>query len=661
MGLETVGALAGAGATAYGAYQARNASNQQTAQQENAITHLYDPTNPMLRNLAEQQVGTLGRVNAGQNIFAQHTNPLQTQGQNAISGLLGYNPEGAANSASFDRLNGMASGALNVQAPNSGFQRVGVSAYQPQSNPYTSQMGVQGYAPNMQMQGAGNVSATSNPFQELQFGRVTPGNAMSSFSGVGGELRNPYALQGFENPGMNAVNAARPVFEQNLRSANTQLANAAPGRFSSAFVDQGIDLNSRAVNDFNMFAGQQLMQGEQLKAQQQAAAQQFMLGARGLAQDATSIGGQQELASQELFQSGQLQARGLQQQSEIDAAGRNLTAQQSNQQTRLVEQQISAELQRLGMDANTANMQAQLQARQLAQGAFGQQQELGFNAQNAFMQNLMGAMAQQLGADGQNQQFALGRAGVDGQNILGALAQMMSNAQAAGAGQFGRASGAMSLGMGATANTINPLLQLMMGGLNYAVPSDLNAIIGGQGIKGQVLVPTGTTNGGPPLGPNGDPGTGHTPNPIGGDGGGDSGYTPNQTPTAPPLQPGKLYTFNNQPHIVQNGQFVPLNMSFDQARQLYGAEIGASNEDVARLGAGGAAPGGTLGLQPPPAPTTQQQAPAPASSGGLFTYNNEPYVMQNGRYVKLNMSFDQARAMYGAERGLSNSDVEGRL
>lgn len=584
MGLETIATAAGAGATAYGAYQARNASNQQTAAQENAWTRLYDPTNPMLRGLAQGQIGTLGAANAGQNIFAQHTNPLQTQGLSAVSGLMGEgnNFERMAFNATYNRLNSMANGEQSLGNVGTGFQRLGFSdmpqapgfaRFDPGSNPYATQMGVQ-QAPVF------NPQASTQ--RALDFGRVQTQQ-------VGA---NPFAAtQGFVNPGQTAINMARPQFEQSLQAANTQLSQTAPSRFSSAFAADGIDLNARALNDFNMFAGQQLMAGEQLRAQEQAAAQQFMLSAAGQ-------NNQSALASQELFQQGQTQARGLEQGFALDGA-------------------------RLGLDAAAANNQSQLASRGLAQQAFGQQQQLGLDAQTQFVNALMQAfgiqsdntnqlrnanlagMGQQLQADGQNQQFALGQAGLNSQNILAAIAQMMSNAQATGAGQFGRAAAGAGLGMQATQNTINPLLQTQLAGYNYAVPSDLNAVIGGAGIQNAVQVPGGA-NTPPPPGSGNDFGNGGQ-NPTGGDGGGDPGYW------NPQLAPG-----------TSGYQMIP-----------------GGFQPIPAQGGAGAVPGG--------------------NPNGLFTYNNEPYIMQNGKYVKLNMSFDQARQLYGAEVGLSNDDVRGRI
>lgn len=54
------------------------------------------------------------------------------------------------------------------------------------------------------------------------------------------------------------TNAALPIFEQNLQRQLGGASNASQGRFSSAFAGQGIDLASRAAQDFNLFQQQAL-------------------------------------------------------------------------------------------------------------------------------------------------------------------------------------------------------------------------------------------------------------------------------------------------------------------------------------------------------------------------------------------------------------------
>ena len=124
-------------------------------------------------------------------------------------------------------------------------------------------------------------------------------------------LQNPFSGMGATNPGQAVVDAAQPIFARNLQTANTQLANMAPGRFSSAFVQQGQDLNSQAINDFNLFTANALQQGQALQNQQQSQALNFILGAQGLGLDAAM---------------GLGQIGGLQGQQQNDAFGRMINA-----------------------------------------------------------------------------------------------------------------------------------------------------------------------------------------------------------------------------------------------------------------------------------------------------------------------------------------------
>jgi hypothetical protein len=470
-------------------------------QQDHAMNvGVFDPTNPATRALGGQQAQFLQQLfNGGQSPFAGMQSGLQQQASGQLGNLLGYNPEGQAFGQAQNALAGLLAGRGQFSAGNP-FAQAGTQAYSVGANPFGSAVpqGVQAQGaggfqqalstqqaraggipggltqPNLQMQQvaagnqsnfAGRVQASGTPFaQQMQTGAFNPGaNPFArqqgvQLAGVGAnpyaqQAQNPFALQGFINPAQTAINAALPVFDRNLRQANAQHASAAPGRFSSAFVDQGNDLNAQALNDFNLFAGQQLMQGEQLRAQQQAQAQQFLLGARGLAQDAfgqsqglglqaaqqnnaaslqarglaqQAFGDQQNLGLQ-AFTQGQgqaLQARELAQNAFEGAAGRDLAAQQTNAQTRLgelglnqqalesfnssslqarqlfqqgqldlrgLEQQLATQLQALGIDATRANNEAALQARQLAQEAQTQGADRNLQAQLANQQSQLQA------------------------------------------------------------------------------------------------------------------------------------------------------------------------------------------------------------------------------------------------------------------------------
>jgi len=101
----------------------------------------------------------------------------------------------------------------------------------------------------------------------LQF--LQPG-AAQAFLGRTGQLL-PEAGQslldliegGGEAAGQRVIGAAQPVFEENLRFAQGGLASSAASPFSTAFAQQGIDLSSRALRDFNLFQAQQLAGGQE--------------------------------------------------------------------------------------------------------------------------------------------------------------------------------------------------------------------------------------------------------------------------------------------------------------------------------------------------------------------------------------------------------------
>jgi hypothetical protein len=496
-------------------------------QQDHAMNvGVFDPTNPATRALGGQQAQFLQQLfNGGQSPFAGMQSGLQQQASGQLGNLLGYNPEGQAFGQAQNALAGLLGGqgqfaSGNPFAGSQAFTNANAQGAGGFQNPFAAQF-AQGGAmpggltqPSLQMQqiGAGNqnnfagrVQASGTPFAQQQAVQLA-GVGANPFAR---QMQNPFGAQGFVNPGASAIGAALPIFDRNLRQANAQLASAAPGRFSSAFVSQGNDLNAQALNDFNLFAGQQLMQGEQLRAQQQAQAQQFMLGARGLAQDA--FAGQQGLGLQAASQNNQatLQARQLAQTAFEGAAGRDLAAQTTNAQTRLgelglnaqaldsfnqsslqarqlfqqgqldlrgLEQQLATQLQALGIDATRANNEAALQARSLAQQAQTDAANRDLQAQLANQQaGLQGrglaqdAFFQQQGLNFQGQQLAQ-QGQLDAASMLGQLAQM------AGAGQFDRTLGAGQFGLEQSMAQINPLLALMQSGLQFGQPADLQAV-----------------------------------------------------------------------------------------------------------------------------------------------------------------------------------------
>lgn len=99
----------------------------------------------------------------------------------------------------------------------------------------------------------------------MQFMNANP--EQQTFDALGGGLMDIFAGGSAANIG----EAALPVFARQLQSSLGGLANSAPGRFSSTFEGQGIDLASRAAQDFAL-----------LQAQALQAETQNRLGAAGL-------------------------------------------------------------------------------------------------------------------------------------------------------------------------------------------------------------------------------------------------------------------------------------------------------------------------------------------------------------------------------------------
>lgn len=96
-------------------------------------------------------------------------------------------------------------------------------------------------------------------------------------AGLAGTARNALEIALAQNPmqqtqetltglmqgaGQQVIDAAQPVFNQNLATAQGNLNSAAPGRFSTAFTGQGIDLAQNALRDFNLFQAQTLQEGQ---------------------------------------------------------------------------------------------------------------------------------------------------------------------------------------------------------------------------------------------------------------------------------------------------------------------------------------------------------------------------------------------------------------
>ena len=74
------------------------------------------------------------------------------------------------------------------------------------------------------------------------------------------------AIQDILGGGQSVLNAAKPVFEQNLQIGADTVRQSGP-RFASSTNQQVADLSQRSINDFNLFAQQVLESGQSRQLQ----------------------------------------------------------------------------------------------------------------------------------------------------------------------------------------------------------------------------------------------------------------------------------------------------------------------------------------------------------------------------------------------------------
>ena len=229
------------------------------------------------------------------------------------------------------------------------------------------------------------------------------------------ELQSQFPELGFVNQAERAVSASEPAFFQRLARERAALGQAAPSRFSSAFAQEGTDLTSTALRDFEALRQQAILQGLGLQQQGQAQAQNFALGARGLTQ--------QEREGQRGFALGS-------RQSEVAERGqlRDFTSQ-------------------------------------------ADQTKLG--GQNQLLQFLLGARGLQQDATNQTNQANLQGLGLNQQGILGSLGLLGDLSAQASQNPFERALGASQFGLQQNQAALNPIIQLLLGAFGFSQPSPL--------------------------------------------------------------------------------------------------------------------------------------------------------------------------------------------
>ena len=105
-----------------------------------------------------------------------------------------------------------------------------------------------------QLFGAGNPFAGGGQAMASTLGQNPQGQAVNTLTNLLGG--------GGVGAGQQVINAAQPIFNQNLQAGLGQLSNFAPGRFSTAAQQQGVGLAQNALQDFNLFQAQALQQGQ---------------------------------------------------------------------------------------------------------------------------------------------------------------------------------------------------------------------------------------------------------------------------------------------------------------------------------------------------------------------------------------------------------------
>lgn len=312
-------------------------------------------------------------------------------------------------------------------------------------------------------------------------------------------------LGGQQNPGQGVMQALQPVFNQNLQQGLGQLRSAAPSVFGTGFAGQGVDLTSRALNDFNLLAAQALQQG--VSQQQQG------LGILGqLAGQAGNNGFNRNLATAQFGEQQKLNTAqtGLMGAQAGDITGRLGIAQGNapferalmDRQAGLLNSQIYASDSMIPFQQALADRQANLLNQQgsalqaetgLAQQRFGLEQQLGLGQLGMqqsllpYQQNLLGAQTQDIGAARQQagqqigQQYNLGLGSLANEQLLGLRGQDIQ--RQLGLSQLGQQQQQFQSNYGLAAQqqqynqTVNPTLQLLLAALGMAQPTAYQSVV----------------------------------------------------------------------------------------------------------------------------------------------------------------------------------------
>jgi hypothetical protein len=250
---------------------------------------------PMMNSQGAPQNDMLSRMESYFGPLGTPTTALQQQSLGGISQFLNSNPYGRSN----DFLNQVGGGSGYNEA-NQAYRNIGDTNYGGAASSAFGQAGdmFKGVG------GANYFGGAQNAFNQL-----AKGNYFGGAEGVFNRLEgyNPFgaaqsSMEGIlkTNPGMQGMDALRPLLDRNLAAANQQ-----GGRFGSA----NAILRSRAVDDNNMLAAQMYQKGVD---QQIGAAGQYgqmgnsLIGARGAAGQGLLGVGQGRMQQQTNAAQGQL-------------------------------------------------------------------------------------------------------------------------------------------------------------------------------------------------------------------------------------------------------------------------------------------------------------------------------------------------------------------
>jgi hypothetical protein len=250
---------------------------------------------PQMNSQSQPQNDMLSRMESYFGPLGTPTTALQQQSLGGISQFLNSNPYGRSN----DFLNQVGGGSGYNEA-NQAYRNIGDTNYGGAASSAFGQAGdmFKGVG------GANYFGGAQNAFNQL-----AKGNYFGGAEGVFNRLEgyNPFgaaqsSMEGIlkTNPGMQGMDALRPLLDRNLAAANQQ-----GGRFGSA----NAILRSRAVDDNNMLAAQMYQKGVD---QQIGAAGQYgqmgnsLIGARGAAGQGLLGVGQGRMQQQTNAAQGQL-------------------------------------------------------------------------------------------------------------------------------------------------------------------------------------------------------------------------------------------------------------------------------------------------------------------------------------------------------------------